>query len=259
MPTLFIRETRLNKKTTELLDASDQQGYLVASGKDVCDFYCAKCIYVGEFSEPVTGPTGIHVHVPARKSMSGATFPSGVDTQLLQNQLFRYRAFNHDLVRFSDFKPSGLSPESCAVAQQLGAAVAEDEPLQDELIEVLTEQDEQARVDRSSTVTAMVLKAVLFHCHDGNQEKVFVRDLAATVNNAYRQQGEPLKISNERLGHLLKNLGLYTRRLSNAGRGLVLDNATRLRAHELSYANEVLAEPPACGHCQQRLQVQQSQ
>ena len=104
----------------------------------------------------------------------------------------------------------------------------------------------------------MVLKAVLFHCHEGEQQKVFVRDLAATVNNTYRDEGEPLKISNERLGHVLKNLGLYTQRLNNAGRGLVLDNATRIRAHELSYANEVLPETPACGHCQ-RLHVQQSQ
>ena len=102
-----------------------------------------------------------------------------------------------------------------------------------------------------------VLKAVLFHCHEGDQQKVFVRDLATTVNNRYRDEGEPLKISNERVGHVLKNLGLYTQRLNNAGRGLLLDNATRLRAHELSYANEVLPETPACGYCQ-RLQVQQN-
>jgi hypothetical protein len=258
MPTLFIRETRLSKKTIELLDASDQQGYLVACGKDVCDFYCAKCIYVGEYSEAVSVPTGIHVHVTARKPMSAATVPFDADSQLLQGQLFRYRAFNHDLVRLSEFTPSRLSPELSAVAEQLGAAIVEDEPLQDELIEFLTEQDEQARVDRSTAVNAMVLKAVLFHCHEGEQQKVFVRDLAATVNNTYRDEGEPLKISNERLGHVLKSLGLYTQRLNNAGRGLVLDNATRIRAHELSYANEVLPETPACGHCQ-RLHVQQSQ
>jgi len=257
MPTIFVRETRLSKKNIELLDASDQQGYLVTCGKDLCDFYCAKCIYVGEYNDALSVPTGIHIHTTARKPTSAATVPAYIDFKLLQAQLFRYRAFNHDLVRFSDFKANGLSPELSAAAQQLGSAIVEDECLQDELLELLTEQDGQVRVDRSTAVNAIVLRAVLDHCHDGEQQKVFVRDLAMTVNNTYRDEGEALKITNERLGHILKNLGLYTHRLGSAGRGLVLDNATRIRAHELSYANEVLPETPGCGHCQ-RLLVQQS-
>jgi len=83
----------------------------------------------------------------------------------------------------------------------------------------------------------------------------------AVDSSPFSAEGESLKISNETVGHVLKNLGLYTRRLGNAGRGLVLDNATQARAHELGYASEVLPGSDgvsACGHChnQQLLQTE---
>jgi hypothetical protein len=153
-------------------------------------------------------------------------------------------------VGFDDFEPRTLSPEASAVALQLGAAIIDDRALQQGILDLVKEKDEQDRADRTMAVSAMVLKAVLHHCHEGEQQRVHVRELAATVNNLYRNEGESTKLSNERLGHVLKNLGLYTRRLNSAGRGLVLDSATRIRAHELSYVNEVLPEVPLCGHCQ---------
>jgi hypothetical protein len=107
----------------------------------------------------------------------------------------------------------------------------------------------------------MVLRAVLRHCHQADEQQVFVREIAATANQMYSEEGESLNISSETVGHVLKNLGLYTRRLGNAGRGLVLDKATQSRAHELGHANEVLsgsAGVPACGYCH-KLQVQQTQ
>jgi hypothetical protein len=77
----------------------------------------------------------------------------------------------------------------------------------------------------------------------------------------YREEGESLRISNETVGHVLKNIGLYTCRISSAGRGLSLDRELQVRVHELGYANDVLpdrAGPPACGYCHQ-LQVSQIQ
>ena len=62
------------------------------------------------------------------------------------------------------------------------------------------------------------------------------------MNRIYGEEGESLKISNETVGHVLKNLGLYTRRLGNTGRGLVPDKVTRPRAHELGHANQILPE-----------------
>ena len=120
------------------------------------------------------------------------------------------------------------------------------------IVELLQERDEQSRVDRASGQDGMVLRAVLWHCHQPDQQQMFVREIAAIANQIYSEEGESLKISNETVGHVLKNLGLYTRRLGSAGRGLMLDKATQSRAHELGYANEVLPDSagvPACGYC----------
>ena len=99
----------------------------------------------------------------------------------------------------------------------------------------------------------MVLRAVLVHCHQGDQQ-VFARELAATVNQIYIEDGEPVKVTSEAVGHVLKGLGLYSRRLGNGGRGLMLDKSTQSKAHELSRTYEVLPATPACGYCH-RLQV----
>lgn len=96
---------------------------------------------------------------------------------------------------------------------------------------MLQERDEQARVDRAHGVNGVVLRAALVCCHENTEGRVFVREIASTANEIYVEQGESVRISNETIGHVLKSLGLYTRRLGNAGRGLVLDKATQARVH----------------------------
>ena len=260
-PTLFIRRSFFGKSGSNLLDAPDQPGYLTVHGKDVYDFHGAKCIYIGEGQNHSSSSPGVHVHVATRKPMSDLGIPPERESDLLQCQLFRYRAFNRELVYFSEFRPEGLSPELRVVARQFGAVIVDDEELQGQVVTLLREQDEQARVDRGTALNGVVLKAVLMLCHDGDHNEILVRDITASVNNVYREEGESLKISNERVGHVLKGLGLYTRRLGSSGRGILLDKATRYRAHELSYANDLLPGrncAPACGFCQE-LQLKENE
>ena len=253
MPTLLIRETGLSKRKVELLDALDQKDYLVASGTEIGEFYCAKCIYLGEDDshQPVVAD-GIHVHVGDIR-LPALPLPLDHEIESFQNQLFRYRSLHYHRVKASKFTPEGLFPELRAVAQQLGSAIVGDDDLKKRIVDLLQDQSEQARVDRSSGRKAMVLRAVLFHCHQGDQQ-VFARELAATVNRIYGEEGESPKVSSETVGHVLKSLGLYSRRLGNGGRGLLLDKSTQVQAHELSHAYEVLPATPACGYCH-RLQV----
>ena len=262
MPTLLIRTTQLNKTMAALLDASNQPGYFISSGKDVWQFYGAKCIYTEEVaSQRIVGTRSIHVRANRKGSEVGRFPLEDKAVQDLQNQLLYYRLVAHDRIASSKFRVTGFLPELCATAQVLGAPLEGDVELQKGIIELLNEFDEQLRVDRSCELNALVLKAVLSHCHQNDQQQVFVRQIAVTVKELYREEGESPRISNETVGHVLKNLGLYTRRLGNAGRGLILDKATQSRAHELSHANEVLpdgAEVPACGHCH-KLQLLETQ
>lgn len=259
MPTLLIRGTGPSKRTAELLDASDQRGYLLASGGQLRQCYCARCVYLGEEYTPQgVMLDGIHIHVARNSLLPDHPAPSETAIQILQNQLLYYRSFNRELVENSRYNPTGLLPESRAMARQLGAAIVGDAELQRRIPELLLEQNEQGRVDRASGMKGVVLRAVLSYCHEGDRQQVFTREIAAKVNQINIDDGETLQVSNETVGHTLKNLGLYSRRLGSAGRGLVLDKAIRSRAHALSVAYEVLPPAPLCGYCL-KLQEPQSE
>ncbi|MGC1421499.1 MAG: hypothetical protein WA354_12615 [Terracidiphilus sp.] len=79
----------------------------------------------------------------------------------------------------------------------------------------------------------MTLEATLNLCHQ-DKAQVLVGEIATEVNRLQKDHGECVTYSAEKVGHLLKKLGLYTRRLGDAGRGLVMDLATRTRIHKVA-------------------------
>jgi hypothetical protein len=260
-PTLLIRKPQLNKRLAALFDASNQPGYLAGRGKNFTELYFAKCIYVGEdSSHPLVTPNSIHIHVGGKSRRVLLSLPTDSDIQEFQDKLLFYRFVWHDPVAASKFQvpETQFRPEVAAVAQVLGTALVSEPHLRRGIKELLQERDEQSRVDSASSLDGVVLRAVLSYCHLANQQKAFVREIADAANGIYRQEGESLRISSETTGHVLKNLGLYSRRLGNAGRGLILDKATQSQAHRLAYAYDVLPPQPSCGYCH-RLQAQQTE
>lgn len=258
MPTLLIRDLQISGRTAALLDASTQPGYLVASGKHLQQSYCPKCIYVGEQPKDQPGWIhSIHVHVGGSSARSLQGVPAEDVINDFHNRLLAYRFFSCDKVRASKYRVSGFRPEICAMAEALGAVIVDDTELQVGIAQLLQERDEQARVDRANGVNGVVLRAALLRCHDSTEGQVFIREIAAAANEIYVEQGESIRVSNEAVGHVLKSLGLYSRRLGNAGRGLVLDKATQSRVHRLSQAYDVLPASPACGFCQSLQRAQE--
>ena len=248
-PTLLIREVQLNRYTSALLNASAQPGYLFFDGESFEQFYCPKCTYVGElFKDPSSTSNSIQINLGGSVLRSPGPLPTEGQITYFQNRLLAYRLLNHDKVAAANFHVSGFRPEISLMAEALGAAIVDDVDLQRGIIDVWKDRDEQTRVDRATGVNGVVLRAVLFHCHQKAQRK-FVREIAATANQFYADDGELLRVSSETVGHVLKYLGLYSRRLGNAGRGLIFDKATQAQAHRLSQAHDVLTAEPSCEHC----------
>ena len=258
-PTLFIRQPQSRKQTAALLDASSQPGYLFFNGQDFQQLYCAKCIYVGDHikEQPIATNT-VAVNVEGTLLRPLHSVPTEAEIGGFQNQFLAYRFLGRNKVATSNFRVSGFRTELCSVAEVLGAAIVDDPELQRGIIEVLKGYDEQMRTERASGLKGVVLRAVLSHCHQKDQDKLFVREIATTVNGIYHEEGESLKVSNEKVGHVLKHLGLFTSRLDNSGRGLVLDRPTRSQAHRLGYSYDVLDFENACANCHE-LQLSQSE
>jgi hypothetical protein len=91
---------------------------------------------------------------------------------------------------------------------------------------------------------------MLAFCHQRKSE-VFAKEIAGEVNRLLEARGETRKLSPERVGHTLKKMGLYTRRLSQAGNGLILDQVTKVCIHEVAagYLGEDSIEEDENIHC----------
>jgi hypothetical protein len=161
---------------------------------------------------------------PARETMDA-----------IRNHILDYRTTNLDKVRLLEFNPSGLSPEATAIANALGSCIVQSPQLQTHLVALLRPQAQQQIADRSDGDEALVVGAALALCQQDKAE-VFVKEIAVEVNRQLLARGEPRKLSPEKVGHKLKKVGLFTRRLSQAGDGLTLDAATRVRLHEVAEA-----------------------
>ena len=107
--------------------------------------------------------------------------------------------------------------------------------LQTQLVALLRPQAQQQIADRSDSDEALVVRATLAFCHQDKGE-VFVKDIAVEVNRLLVARGETRQLSPEKVGHKLKKVGMFTRRLSQAGNGLTLDQPTRIRLHEVAAA-----------------------
>lgn len=79
------------------------------------------------------------------------------------------------------------------------------------------------------------MEAALHLCHDGKKQSVFVGDIADVVNRIYAERGDHLKASPEVVGHTMKKLRLFTRRLGGGRRGLELGKDVQQAVHELAF------------------------
>jgi hypothetical protein len=119
------------------------------------------------------------------------------------------------------------------VAKALGSCIVDSTDLQAALVSILAARDRQRISERLDTAEALIVEAVLALCR-GGADKVYAREIAVEVNRLIEVRGERSKLSPEKVGHLLRKLGLPTRRLSQTGNGLVLDKETVRRLQTLS-------------------------
>lgn len=226
--TLLISEPNLDNRTAALLGNLTNRGFSCA---------CSWAIYIGEcpaikrIQHSICIDAGARPH--AKPPDAGQLLPE--TTKTLRNRLFEYRERNLEQVRRLGFNPCGLSLEAHSMANALGSCLVDAPQVQTELVALLRPQDQQQITDRSNSVDALVATAALTLCHQG-KDQVFVKEIAAEVNRLLEARGETLQFSPEKVGHQLRKVGVLTRRLSQAGNGRTLDQATRIHLHEVAAA-----------------------
>jgi hypothetical protein len=237
-PTLLLSEPNLSKHMVAVLGCSTSQGYLVGTAGKYQDYFGPKAIYVGE-DLPIHAMPWFSIHVNAASmSKAGLGYARPLSdsiAQSFQDRLLDYRLTNLVRVHNSDFDASSfaLPSDTRAVANALGACIVDAPNLQTELVSLLVPRAQQQLEDRSNSHEALAIEATLSLCHQGKLQ-IFVKEIADEANRIQASRGETLRFTAEKVGHKLKKVGLYTRRLSSAGNGLLIDHTTRVLLHEVA-------------------------
>jgi hypothetical protein len=252
--TLLISEPNLSNQTAALLGNLTNRGFMIVEQRSYLYCHSSKAIYIGDDPTIKRIQHAIYIDVtPALDAEKG--IPSeGVhrNIEYLLGHLAKYRENNLAQVRRLEFNPTGVSPETGAIAKALGSCIVDSAALQAALVSILALRDRQRISERLDTVEALVIEAVLALSKRG-AEQLYAREIAVEVNSLLEARGERSKLSPEKVGHRLRRLGLPTRRLSQAGNGLVMDKEMMTRLQTLSgmYVGEDLLAETEKLHCSQ--------
>lgn len=249
--TQLISEPTLDNRTAALFGNLTNRKFLLVDKGSLSGCAGSRAVYIGENSAIVKIPHSIHVHAApavAQGAVVHRSLPAEIDG--LRKRIVGYQTKHLDKVRSLDFNPRGLSPELTAIANALGSCIVGSSQLQTQLVALLKPQAQQQIADRCDSDEGLVVRAVLAFCHQDKGE-VFAKNIAVEVNRLLEARGETRKMSPEKIGHKLKKMGLYTRRLSQAGNGLTLDQETKVRIHEVAtgYLGEDSIEKDENLHC----------
>jgi hypothetical protein len=224
--TNLVWEPNLDKRTAALLSSLTVRECLVVEGGSLTSCSRSTAIYAGEIPAIHKIEHSICVHITATNAPLLAA-PQHLEETIerLPVHLDQYHNKNLHYVRRWSIVPNGVPTETVAVVNALGSCLVDAPELLTKLYAVVNTRGQQSRFETLDTTEAVVVKATLALSRDG-REHAYVREIAAEVNRRLEAGGETGKLSPEKAGHRLKNLGLRTRPLSQSGNGLVFDDGT---------------------------------
>ena len=224
--TRLIWEPDLDRRTADLLSNLTDRLFLVVEGGSLGCYCASTAIYAGENPGRHSIQNSIPIHVTPTNQAPPT--PSEWLQEMIERvpvHLGLYRKRNLSNVDAGTWVPVGLSSETTAIATALGRAIVDAPELRHKLVSLLRTLDQQRGSELSNTMEAIVVEGIQALIY-GGLERAYVREIATEANRLLKLRGETARLSPEKVGHLMKKLGLRTRRLSQAGNGLTFDNAT---------------------------------
>jgi hypothetical protein len=253
-PTLLIDENDFGASLTSatvqrLLRTGNTPGTPAIRNGRAFDTYCSKVI--ASRQPPMDAAL-------ASRSIIIATSPS---TRLLapldqaaierialefQPKLLMYRLQNFHNLRVSSFFSSrigGMTHRIRDIAEALAVPMLGDSDLENGLIDVLDQQDHDARIQRSLEPEWILLETLYALCHQDEERpyrpsrkicSILVGGIAEMINQRMAKRGEDLRFTAKMTGLVLRGLGIHTKSLGSLGRGIALTSAIRQKVHMLS-------------------------
>jgi hypothetical protein len=163
-----------------------------------------------------------------------------------QPKLLMYRLQNFHNLYVSDVFSSRIGSmvhRTRDIAEALAAPLLGDTELENCLIDVLDQQDHDARIQQSLEPEWLVMETLYDLCHqDDARPRRFLRKtcsipvggIAKMINQRMENRGEDVRVPAKKTGLILRGLGIRTTSLGNQGRGIQLTSVVREKVHKLS-------------------------
>jgi hypothetical protein len=245
-PTLLLDAAELTAPMQKFLHASNHKGIYFARRGQTLNFCCAKAVSSLEsLRDPGLANLALQVTLPPNRPQRSVLTQeeSQKIAERYQADLLWYRLRNYGQIRILDSDLEGLPAAKQSLARSFVACILDNEKLRSVVLPLLCEQDREGEVELSSGLEAVILRALLSCCHEGDRSTLRVAELAEITNAMLRRRGERVQISPETVGWKLRSLRLRTESVANGGKGLWMLNDVRGRIHRLALEYRVPSDP----------------
>ena len=241
-PVIMTDVFRPTRGILNALRVSSRHGASMAPHGQLIDPRCARVVFANEPLRDLAS-AGFPLELVLSPARDYVPLMSAAEAERIaaqyQPKLLRYRLLNSNKVRMPAFDLNQLTPCMRDTAYSLGACIIDDDELQAQLLPLLKPVDSDIRVGHTSLLTAIVLEVLLAHCHAHTGWHVPVTELTGGTNTLLLGRGETIEVSPEKVGWVLRALGLHTDFLPGGRKGLLLSQEVREKIHKLAAAHGV--------------------
>lgn len=242
MPTLLIDEfdsgsRGQHRDLLRFLRSGSTQGAFVYRAAKPYPTFCAKVISsrLGPTDGALASRAVFVSMLPTRRSLpelDSATQDKIADE--FQGRFLAYRLQNYSRLSTTvAFEMPNLTPRMKDLARALAVPLLGHRQFEQQLLDDLQPQDDEAKMARHSEPEWAVATALFEDCHHSSGT-LTVGDLTITVNDVLERIGETYVLQPRSVGDVLRSLGLQTCKLGNLGRGLRITWQLDSRVHKLA-------------------------
>jgi hypothetical protein len=139
------------------------------------------------------------------------------------------------------------------IGRSLAACTPDDPELQIGIVKTLQTQQAAMRAATWTDLDVVLVEALLFHCHEGKVDCVYVGEVGKTAMSILAGRGERLKLAPKNVGARLRLLGVHIESRDERGYRVLLTQALSRQLHGLARsldAPSVQDEEVRCDQCE---------
>jgi hypothetical protein len=243
-PTLLLDEPDVRPAVLSILSASAHRGSYIRGGNCLVDLFGAKFICSQHLPHNAAlGADAIRISLIPAMGQS-TPLDREAEEKIAESFQARFLGFflrNCRSVKIPDFDVSQLTLPLQEQAWALGAAFVGEKKLQAEILQLLSNQDEENRTELADTFDSIVIEAVIFFIHKKGYSQVRAVEVAERVAAIYQGRGIERAASAESVGWAFKRLRIPSGRIDRTGNGIELTPSTCRLVHRLAMSFGVCA------------------